>query len=92
MITFNACPRCGGAVLDYGAARIDSPMCITCGWRHVEVPPDVQLEVEAHLEMDFIENPYLHQQIGTGRPPLSGWERIKRQRERDANRANASVR
>jgi hypothetical protein len=83
MITLDACPRCGGAILDYGTPIADSPMCITCGWRKVNVPQDVIDEVEEHMGKAFMEDRYTHKQIGTGKPPLSGWEREKRRRERE---------
>lgn len=82
MIELDACQRCGGAIIDYSSPIADSPMCITCGWRKVTVPTDVQAEVEAHLGKTFMEDRYTHKQIGTGKPPLSGWEREKRRRER----------
>ena len=83
MITLYACPRCNGAVLDYSSPLADSPLCITCGWRRPEVPPDIQAEVEAHMGKTFMEDRYKHRQIGTGKPPLSGWDREKRRRARD---------
>jgi hypothetical protein len=30
-----------------------------------------------------MDDRYSHRQIGTGKPPLSGWEREKRRRERE---------
>ena len=38
---------------------------------------------ESHLGKNFMEDRYTHKQIGTGKPPLSGWEREKRRRERE---------
>ncbi len=86
MITLNACPRCSGAILDFGSPNVDGPLCITCGWRRPDVPLDVQLEVEAHVGLESTAR-YLRKRIGTGKPPLSGWEAKKRQRERIANEA-----
>ena len=82
-ITLQACPRCGGAVLDYQSPIADSPLCITCGWRRPEVPPDIQAEVEAHLGKSFMEDYYKRKSLGTGKPPLSGWERRKRARDKE---------
>ncbi len=82
MISLSACPRCKGPVLDYGSPIADSPLCITCGWRQAKVSPEVQAEVEAHLGKNYMEDRYSHRQIGTGKPPLSGWEREKRRRAR----------
>ena len=79
MITFGACPRCGGAV-------IDSPLCITCGWRGTDPSPEIRAEVEASLGEKSIDNRYPHRRIGKGKSPLSGWERVKRQRELEKQR------
>ena len=92
MIELDACVRCGGAILDYSSPITDSPMCITCGWRKVSVPADVQAEVEAHMGKTFMEDRYTHKQIGTGKPPLSGWEREKRRRERESQEKDSRQR
>ena len=84
-IKLSDCPRCNGAVMDYRSPIADSPMCITCGWRKETVPQDVLDEVEAHLGKAFMEDRYTHKQIGTGKPPLSGWEREKRRRQRESD-------
>ncbi len=81
MIMFGACPRCGGAVIDRARAMEDSPLCITCGWRRTDLSLEIRTEVEAHLGEKFIDNRYQHRLIGKGKAPLSGWERVKRQRE-----------
>ena len=86
-IKLSECPRCSGAVMDYESPIADSPMCITCGWRMEIVPQDVLDEVEAHLGKAFMEDRYTHRQIGTGKPPLSGWEREKRRRQRESEAA-----
>lgn len=83
MITLDDCPRCGGAVLDYSSPIADSPLCLTCGWRRAQISAEVQSEVDSHLGKAFMEDRYSHRQIGTGKPPLSGWEREKRRRERE---------
>ena len=83
MINLSACPRCNGPVLDYSSPVADSPLCITCGWRQAKIPPEVQAEVDAHQGKSYMEDRYAHRQIGTGKPPLSGWEREKRRRARD---------
>ena len=82
MIRLNSCPRCHGAVLEYTPPSADSAMCINCGWRRQEVPPDIQEQVQAHLGKAVFEGRYAHTRIGTGKPPLSGWDRVKRSRER----------
>jgi hypothetical protein len=55
MMTLEGCPRCGGAVLDYGHGAADSPLCITCGWRRRDVPLAVQAEVAEHLGKSLIK-------------------------------------
>lgn len=89
MIRLNSCPRCHGAVLEYTPPSADSAMCINCGWRRQEVPPDIQEQVQAHLGKAVFEGRYAHTRIGTGKPPLSGWDRVKRSRER-ARRLDAA--
>ncbi len=91
MISLDSCKKCGGAVIDYASPITDSPMCITCGWRRVEVSPEVQAEVEAHLGKAFMDDRYSHKQIGTGKPPLSGWEREKRRRQREKEQEAQSL-
>ena len=49
MLLLRACPRCRGAILDYKVPTEDSPLCITCEWRGVNIPTDVRTEVLAHL-------------------------------------------
>jgi hypothetical protein len=49
----------------------------------LEIPPDVQAMVADHLGKPYMEDRYTHHRIGTGKPPLSGWDRIKRARQRD---------
>ena len=83
MISLHACPKCKGAVLEYDAPNLESPLCLNCGWRRAEIPPDVQAQVEAHLGKADLEERYAHSRIGTGKPPLSGWQRIKRRKERE---------
>jgi hypothetical protein len=61
---------------------MDSPLCITCGWRRPEIPPTIKAEVDARLQKAFMEDSYERKLIGTGKPPLSGWEREKRRRAR----------
>lgn len=82
VIKLAACPRCKGAVLDYRCDSPDSPLCLNCGWRPVDIPPDVQEEVQKYLGKSHVDDRYIHRHIGTGKPPLSGWEREKRRRER----------
>ena len=82
MISYGACPRCKGPVIDFAKPREDSPLCIICGWRRLEVPPEIQAEVETYRGKDSIQTRYIRKRIGTGKPPLSGWEKEKRRRER----------
>ena len=84
MTTFalKACPRCQGAVIDYGHPPEESPMCIVCGWRDQKVPPAVADEVSEHLGRPYVEHTYTHSSPFRGKPPLSGWEREKRRRMR----------
>ena len=83
MIKTRSCPRCKGAVLEYVAPEIDSPSCVNCGWRATDIPPDVQEQVEAHLGKPYSEERYIHSNIGTGKAPLSGWQRLKLRRARE---------
>ena len=83
MITFEACPRCRGAVLDYNCQVADSPLCIMCGWRRRDISPAIQAEVDAHIGKLFVEDRYVHRNIGSGKPPLSGWDREKRRRAQE---------
>jgi hypothetical protein len=83
MINLSACPRCHGAILDYGVPLTDSPLCLTCGWRRADVSPEVKAEVEAHRGKTFIGDRFMRQIIGTGKPSPSGWEREKRKKERE---------
>ena len=61
----------------------DGTLCVNCGWRKADVPPEIQTQVEAHLGTPYMEERYTHSRIGTGKPPLNGWERVKRRRERE---------
>ena len=81
MISLHACPRCDGAVLEHGSSDDEDAGCINCGWRRQDIPEDVTDRVQAHLGKPSIDNYYTRQQIGQGKPPLSGWDRIKHQRE-----------
>jgi hypothetical protein len=71
-------------VVEYAPPALDSATCVNCGWRRPEIPPDVQALVADHLGKSYLEGRYRHHRIGTGKPPLSGWDRIKRARQRDA--------
>ena len=82
MLTLGVCPRCKGAVVDYALPSSDSPLCLTCGWCHQEVSPAIQAEVQKYLGKSYVEDRYSNKPIGSGKPPLSGWEREKRRRER----------
>ena len=83
MISLLACPKCNGAVLEDPLPLADNPLCVNCGWRCPAVPRDVQAEVEAHLGRDTVEQ-RIPERIGKGEPPMSGWQRTKRRREREA--------
>ena len=86
MMALHSCPRCKGAVMEHGQTAPESAVCINCGWRRAEIPEDVIAQVEAHLGQPYMEDRYAHSRIGTGKPPLSGWERVKRRRERERAR------
>ncbi len=74
-ITLRACPRCNGAVIDYGYTYADNPLCVTCGWRRAEVSADVLAEVRSHLGKPLIENRYLENQMrGRRAPPREEWD------------------
>jgi len=90
MINLNSCPRCKGAVMESINPSFDSAMCITCGWRKSEVSAEVLAQVQAHLGEPYMEDRYTHSRIGTGKPPLSGWDRVKRSRERERLKENGS--
>ena len=63
-------------------------MCINCGWRQSDVPPHIQAQVKAHLGKPYMDDRYTHDRIGTGKPPLSGWDRVKRRRAREDTQAS----
>jgi hypothetical protein len=53
------CPRCRGAVLEFGSPRDgEIAVCVNCGWRDVDIPEDVLAEVRGILEKRTIEGPY----------------------------------
>ena len=84
-MSLRTCPRCTGAVIDYDHMS-DCPSCVNCGWRQVEISADVKTEYDSYFGIDRSPDYYAHRTIGTGKPPLSGWERVKRQRERTRSR------
>ena len=86
MIAPNNCPRCKGAVLQYPAPADDGALCINCGWRKADIHPEIQAQIQAYLGKPYMEDRYTHNRIGTGKPPLNGWERVKRRREREMAR------
>jgi hypothetical protein len=80
MLTFNGCPRCRGTVLDYTARADKDALCVICGWRRPNIPPDVPAYVDEHPWKPRLRERYERTTIGTGKPPLGGWERLKRLR------------
>ncbi len=72
------CPRCLGSVLAGWAD--DDPLCINCGWRNVDIPPDVLAEVQKSLGKRYVGNHLVGLRRATGNPPLNGWEKEKRRR------------
>ena len=80
MMSFQGCPRCKGAVLEFPATDNEGAMCVNCGWRRRSIPPDIQEYVDEHLGKPYLRERYERAKIGTGKPPLSGWERLKRRR------------
>ena len=83
MLTLQACPRCNGAVLRSPPSEFEGTLCVNCGWRQPDISAEVQAQIEARLGKPSVEEPYTRRRIGRGKPPLSGWERAKRQKERD---------
>ena len=83
MIHTNACPRCQGAVLEYAPPVEENALCINCGWRRREISAEIQAQVSDRLGQPDVEERYTRSQIGTGKPPLSGWDRVKLRRERE---------
>ena len=80
MIAVHSCVRCDGAVLEYSPPSPDSTLCINCGWRPAEVPVEVQVSVEADLGRNKLKRNRGGDRIATGKPALSGWDRVKRHR------------
>ncbi|HAL46759.1 MAG: hypothetical protein FI707_11565 [SAR202 cluster bacterium] len=78
MLRQETCPRCEGLVVDEPFE--DELKCIYCGWRPVEIPDDVQREVDSHIGRSFID--HSRKRPPRGKPPLSGWEREKLRRQR----------
>ncbi len=72
MIIANNCPRCNGATL---SEKLDDSLCVNCGWRRVKIPRDVLDEVRTYWGKGYVGNRCVGNTIGTGKPPLSGWER-----------------
>ena len=72
------CPRCDGAVLEDNME--DEYRCVMCGWRPVEIPLDVQQEVQRHIGRAFIAR--ARRSLPRGKPPLTGSERRKRMKEK----------
>jgi len=82
MISLHACPRCAGAILENPPDALDGPLCINCGWRRSEISPEIQAEVEAHMGGAYVQR-YTRSRIGTGKPALSGWQKVKLRRDRE---------
>ncbi len=80
MMDLKGCPRCNGAVL-VSDPSADGAVCVNCGWRRSDVSSEVMAQVVAHLGKPYMEDRYSHSRIGTGKPPLSGWDRLKCRRE-----------
>ena len=68
--------------MEHGPSIEDGAVCINCGWRKQEIPADVLEQVQAHLGEPYMDGRRPQQRIGTGKPPLSGWDRVKLRRER----------
>ncbi len=81
MLTFHGCPRCKGTVIASTARADEDPMCVNCGWRRPNIPADVQEYVDEHLGQPQLRERYERTYIDTGKPPLSGWQRLKRRRQ-----------
>ena len=88
MMKLKACPRCEGAVLELAGVGGEDGLCINCGWRRPDVPVDIQEQVEARLGQRYVDDHYTQSRIGTGKPPLSGWDRVKLRREREQRQSN----
>ena len=67
--------------MEHRASVEDGAVCINCGWRRQEIPADVLEQVQAHLGEPFLDSRHPQKRIGTGKPPLSGWDRVKLRRE-----------
>lgn len=86
MNDLRACPRCNGVVLD---DPFESEMkCLNCGWRPRAIPDDVKREVEAHRGKSNIG--YNRKRPPRGKPPLSGWERLKQRKEQHGQNGSHS--
>jgi Zn ribbon nucleic-acid-binding protein len=81
------CPRCNGVVL--ADPFEDDVKCVTCGWHPRTVPDDVMLEVEAHKGKSNIG--HNRKRPPQGKPALSGWERLKRRREKQRQLDNQAL-
>ena len=67
--------------MEHELSTEDSAACINCGWRRQEIPADVREQVQAHLGKHFLDSRHPWKRIGAGKPPLSGWDRVKLRRE-----------
>ena len=78
MMNIHGCPRCNGAVVQYGSSSSDGDLSINCGWRRPEIPDDVMDMVQTHLEKPYVDAGAGHTRVGRRGPPLVGWERGRR--------------
>ena len=84
VIYTNACPRCQGAVMEFSPPTEDNALCIICGWRRREVSREIQAQVMDRMGLPEVEDRHVRSRMGTGKPPLSGWDRVKLRRQREA--------
>ncbi len=63
-------------------------MCVNCGWRHRVLPVDVLTVVWASIGKTEVAEGKAYSRRGTGKPPISGWERRKRGRDREQAQFN----
>ena len=77
-LKYNACPRCWGPVELGRDLYGPHELCLDCGWA-------------GETRTVTLKRQYNSNRIGTGKLPLSGWEREKRKRELEREQRGEEV-
>ena len=71
-LTLGTCPKCRGAVLDYGSPLLDSPLCVNCGWREPDLPQVILTHLRSGLNGASARGPYALRRDGAARGRRNG--------------------